>query len=135
MRLYIDGTLSSPQNCFLPDTLWFSSDENFDFEVNENTIRLDAINGESSIINEGNEFTCRWKGIDVCYIKDGEYTETEDITVKDLTDMINQKNMILINMESYYDTPVTVNITDLKLVRGEEQYVFDSDSIDKIEFF
>lgn len=131
MRAYIDGTLSTHQDCFLPDTLWFSSDEDFDFVVNEKTIRLDGLECESGI--ENNEFSCRWKGVEVCYIKDGEYTETEDITVKEIIDMIKEKNMVLINMEAYYDTSVNVKLTKLKLV-DDKECEFNTDSMCEIEF-
>lgn len=131
MRAYIDGTLSTHQDCFLPDALWFSSDEDFDFVVNEKTIRLDGLECESGI--ENNEFSCRWKGVEVCYIKDGEYTETEDITVKEIIDMIKEKNMVLINMEAYYDTSVNVKLTKLKLV-DDKECEFNTDSMCEIEF-
>lgn len=131
MRAYIDGTLSTHQDCFLPDTLWFSSDEDFDFVVNEKTIRLDGLECESGI--ENNEFSCRWKGVEVCYIKDGEHTETEDITVEEIINMIKEKNMVLINMEAYYDTSVNVKLTKLKLV-DEIECEFNTDSMCEIEF-
>lgn len=131
MRAYIGGTLSTNQDCFLPASLWFTSDEDFDFIVNEKTIRLDGLEIESSV--GINEFTCRWKGVEVCYIKDGEHTETEDITVEEIINMIKEKNMVLINMEAYYDTSVNVKLTKLKLV-DDKECEFNTDSMCEIEF-
>lgn len=141
MRAYIDGNLSRPNNepvldgdCFIPSTLWFANTEDdYDLEVSETCLRLDAQLTESGV--QDSEFSCRWKGIEICYINDdGVYIETEDFTLEDFVEIIKEKNMNLVNMEAYYDADVNVRLTSLLLVDKGMKYEFDVSNLDEIEF-
>ena len=141
MRAYIDGELSRPNDepvkngsCFIPDTLWFANEEDdYDLEISKTCLRLNAMIPESGV--HDSEFSCRWKGIEICYINDnGEYIETEDFTIKELLEIIKEKNMSLVNMEAYYDGDINVKLTHLLLVDREMEYEFDISNVDEIEF-
>jgi uncharacterized protein YacL (UPF0231 family) len=133
MRVYLDGKLSTKQETFLPAGLWFAT-ENCDdnTEVSEECLRLDGITCESSV--DGNEFSCRWKGTEIHYVKNGEEIETEDFTLEEFVSLITEKKMRLENMDAYYDDEVNVTITGLTIVEGDKEYEFDVSLADEIEF-
>lgn len=81
MRAYLDGTLSKEQEIFLPQDLWFSTEECYDNTiVSEDCICVSGLTCESK--TENKEFSCRWKGVVLTYINnDGKEIETEDFTV------------------------------------------------------
>lgn len=135
MRAYIDGKLSTRQSCFLPTNLWFAnSEEDFDFEVTENCIRLDGVYTEGGV-NEDDTFSCRWKGVELVCINDkGEYHITEDFTVDKFSKLIKEKNMRLVNMDAYFDTDVDVSTTKFKLVDHTGEFELDPSLIDEIGF-
>jgi hypothetical protein len=84
---------------------------------------------------EGNEFSCRWKGVELCHIdENGEHVETEEFSVKDFMGIIKEKNMRLVNMDAYCDEDTNVKITEFKLVDFDGEVDFDTNLIDDIEF-
>jgi len=133
LRIYIDGTLSTKQETFIPATLWFAT-ENCDdnTEVSEECLCLDSLLCESCV--DDLTFSARWKGVTLCYIKDGEEIDTEDFTLDFLVNIIKQKKMRLENMDAYYDDDVLVNITSLSIVDGDDEYRLDISLTDEIEF-
>lgn len=145
MRAYINGKLSAPNGeqlgkieSFLPAGLWFANpDEDFDFEVSDSCIRLDGLYTEGSVDEETKEFSCRWKGIELCHMDEIDgYLETEDFSIEDFTKIIEEKDMRLVNIDAYYDGDINVEITNLVLVDyyNDTRYEFDTNLIDKIEF-
>lgn len=147
MRAYIDGKVTrqdglplKDNHCFLPAGLWFNNpEEEFDWEITDNCIRLDGLSCESSVDKETNTFTCRWKGVELCYIDHiNGHTETEDFEIEKFKEIIEEKNMRLVNMDAYYDNySLNVEITNLVLIDNDENdtsYEFNTNLIDKIEF-
>ena len=134
MRVYISGKLSKPyQQSFLPAGLWFATEDNEDLEVSETCIRLDGHLIECAM--EGDEFSCRWKGVDLCFLdEDGTYIETESFTVKEFMDIIKDNNMRLINMDVYCNSDTDIEITNVKLIDMYSEFDLDEKLIDKIEF-
>ena len=133
MRIYLDGKLSTKQETFLPATLWFAT-ENCDdnTEISEECLCLDGLWCESSV--DDNEFSCRWKGVEIHYIENGEEIETEDFSLDKFVSLITEKKMRLENMDAYYDSDVFVTITGLSIVDGDNEYEFDVSLADEIEF-
>lgn len=143
MRVYIDGKIArkdgeklNDNQCFLPAGLWFCSPwEEFDYEITNGCIRLDGLECESVVDKETNIFTCRWKGVELCYIDPTNgHTETEDFEIEDFMTIVNDHNMRLVNMDAYYDGDLDVEITNLHIVDDDIEFNFDVNLIDKIEF-
>lgn len=141
MRAYINGKLTKPNResfpddfVFLPSGLWFAnSEEDFDFEITDNCMRLDGLYTESSVKN--NEFYCKWKGLELNYIDDVDgYTESQDFTIEDFANLVISKSMRLVNMDAYCDGNINVEITNFELVDSGDSFEFDTDLIDEIEF-
>ena len=133
MRIYLDGKLSTKQETFLPATLWFATDNCDDnTEVSEECLCLDGLFCESCV--EDNEFSCRWKGVEIHYDENGEEIETENFTLDKFISLITEKKMRLENMDAYYDSDVFVTITGLNIVDGDKEYDFDVSLADEIEF-
>lgn len=140
MRVYLGGKLSKHQSCFLPDTLWFSRDEDYDLEVSKNTIKLEGIECESSIYdkeeresNKFSSFTCRWKGATLSYInEEDKLEEQENFSIELFKNLI--EGMRLVNMEAFFDTNVNVQLTCLNLTNFHDiDFNFDDKLIDEIE--
>lgn len=143
MRIYIDGKISRKDGkklednfCFLPAGLWFcSTQEEFDWDITNDCIRLDGLSVESAVDKVTNIFTCRWKGVELCYIDPTNgHTETEDFEIEDFMTIVNDHNMRLVNMDAYYDGDLDVEITNLHIVDDDIEFNFDVNLIDKIEF-
>ena len=133
MRIYLDGKLSTKQETFLPATLWFATEDcDDDTYVSEECLCLDGLTCESCV--NGNEFSCRWKGVEIRYIENGKEIETEGFTLDKFISLITEKKMRLSNMEAYYDSDVNVTITGLSIVDGDDRYDFDVSLADEIEF-
>lgn len=133
MRIYIDGKLSTKQETFIPATLWFATEDCDDnTEVSEECLCLDGLSCESCV--EDNEFNCRWKGVEIRYYENGEEIETEDFSLEKFISLITEKKMRLENMDAYYDSSVNVTITGLSIVDGHQEYEFDINLADEIEF-
>ena len=134
MRAYICGKLSTNQNCFLPASLWFATpDCEYNIELSDKCIRIDGLEIESAV-NEC-EFSCRWKGVELCYINcDGEYIESEDFTVEQFKNILEEKNMSLANMDAYFDSSVNVTVTQFTLVDPESSLKLEFDDIEEMEF-
>lgn len=142
MRVYIDGKIArkdekklNDNQCFLPAGLWFCSPwEEFDYEITNGCIRLDGLECESAVDKETNIFTCRWKGVELCYIDPvNRHIETEDFEIEDFMTIVNDCNMRLVNMDAYYDGELDVVITSLHIVDDDIKFDFDTNLIDKIE--
>lgn len=137
MRVYINGVLSKPQKSFGIVDLWFSTEK-----CEENTeVSVDCIclSGnmwwESSVDDDGMQFSCRWKIVECDYIdNNGLLVETCDIGAKEFLDIIKRRGMRLVNASAIYDTDVDVKITEFLLVDGVSEERFDLDLIDDIEF-
>lgn len=137
MIAYIDGILSKKLDSFLPSSLWFATEDCEDNrEVSDTCIRLDGLHTEGNIWDD-KHFTCRWKGVEVCYFdNNGEYVETEEFTPEEFMETIKDINMRLVNMEVHTDTDVTVKITNFVLLEENKSLIeLDTDLIDKIEVF
>jgi hypothetical protein len=133
MRIYLDGKLSTKQETFIPATLWFATEDCDDNTiVSEECLCLDGLTCESSV--DGDEFSCRWKGVEIRYIENGEEIETEDFSLDKFVSLITEKKMRLENMDAYYDSDVNVTITGLSIVEGDKEYEFDVSLADEIEF-
>lgn len=134
MRAYLDGTLSKEQEIFLPQDLWFSTEECYDNTiVSEDCICVSGLTCESK--TENKEFSCRWKGVVLTYINnDGKEIETEDFTVDELLKMIKDKNMRLTNMSAFFDTDVEVILTRLLFVEKDKEIELDIKLVDEVEF-
>lgn len=134
MRAYLDGTLSKEQEIFLPQDLWFSTEEcNDNTIVSEDCICVSGLTCESK--TENKEFSCRWKGVVLTYINnDGKEIETEDFTVDELLEMIKDKNMRLTNMSAFFDTDVDVMLTKLVFVEKDKETELDIKLVDEVEF-
>ena len=132
MRVYIDGTISTKQETFIPATLWFATDDcDENTVISEDCICLEGIECESFV--EGNEFSCRWKGAELGMLdKDGNEIFTEDFTIKDLLNII--KKMRLANMSAFYDEPNITNITSLTFADANERHDFDLSLVDEVDF-
>lgn len=134
MRAYLDGTLSKEQEMFLPQDLWFSTEEcNDNTVVSEDCICISGLTCESK--TEDKEFSCRWKGVILTYVNDeGKEVETEDFTVDEFLKMIKDKNMRLTNMSAFFDTDVEVMLTSLVFVEKDKEIEFDISLVDEVEF-
>lgn len=134
MRAYLDGTLSKEQEIFLPQDLWFSTEEcNDNTVVSEDCICVSGLTCESE--TENKEFSCRWKGVVLTYINnDGKEIETEDFTVDEFLKMIKDKNMRLTNMSAFFDTDVDVMLTKLVFVEKDKETELDIKLVDEVEF-
>lgn len=134
MRAYIDGTLSTLQETFIPEDLWFATDDCDDNTiVSETCMCLSGLTCESSV--EENDFACRWKGVVLTYINEnGDEIETEDFTVKEFIQMIKDRNMKLVNASAYFDTNVNMKITELLLADNENKIELDVGEVEEIEF-
>lgn len=134
MRAYLDGTLSKEQEIFLPQDLWFSTEECYDNTiVSEDCICVSGLTCESK--TENKEFSCRWKGVVLTYINnEGKEIETEDFTVDELLKMIKDKNMRLTNMSAFFDTDVEVILTRLLFVEKDKEIELDIKLVDEVEF-
>lgn len=133
MRIYLDGKLSTKQETFLPEDLWFATEDCDDnTEVSEECLRLTGLCCESCV--DGYEFSVRWKGTEVHYVENGEEIETEDCSLEKFVSLITEKKMRLENMSAYYDSDVNVTITGLTIVEGNKEYKFDVSLADEIEF-
>lgn len=134
MRAYLDGTLSKEQEIFLPQDLWFSTEEcNDNTIVSEDCICVSGLTCESK--TENKEFSCRWKGVVLTYINnDGREIETEDFTVDEFLKMIKDKNMRLTNMSAFFDTDVDVMLTKLVFVEKDKETELDIKLVDEVEF-
>lgn len=134
MKAYIDGVLSTAQETFIPEDLWFATNDCEDNTiVSKDCLCLSGLTCESSVENK--EFSCRWKGVEIRYINsNNQEIETEDFTVEEFLQMIQDKNMRLVNMSAFFDTNVDVTITQFTLVENEKEYIVDCNLIDTIEF-
>ena len=112
MRLYMNGTTSRvipKDDAFILSQLHFSNDNCDDDTIySDDCMILEGLECETS--HEGNEFSCRWKGITL------QQDEEETLTVKDVIDTIVDKNMKVTNLSGYVDGDVDVVITDIVLV-------------------
>ena len=95
MRAYLNGTLSVNQETFIPQDLWFSTEECNDNTVgSDNCICVSGLTCESK--TEDKEFSCRWKGVLLTYVNaEGKEIETEDFTVDEFLKIIKDKKMRL----------------------------------------
>lgn len=133
MRAYLDGTLSTNQKIFIPEDLWFANEHCDDNTVvSEDCLSLSGLTCESSIKDKG--FSCRWKGVLLTYLKDGEEVETEDFTIKEFIQILKNRRMKLVNASAYFDTDVNMRITSLSFVDNEGEVNFDVDNVEEIEF-
>ena len=133
MRAYIDGVLSTTQETFIPEDLWFATNDCEDNTiVSKDCLCLSGLTCESSVENK--EFSCRWKGVEIRYINsDNQEIETEDFSVEEFLQTIQEKNMRLVNMSAFFDTNVNTTITEFLLVDNESEVRFDIALIDTIE--
>ena len=131
MRIYINGTLSKEQNTFLPEDLWFATSNcEDDTIVSSDCLCLEGELCESQV--EGKTFSCRWKGVSLLHVENGEEIETSDFSVKEFM-KLTQK-MRLKNMSAYFDSDTDVHLTEVKLVDAYDEVCFPVERIDDIEF-
>lgn len=136
MRAYIDGVLSSPQDTFIPEDLWFAGINCTDnTTVSVDCVCLSGMICESTLNKDKDKFSCRWKGVMFTYIdEDGKEIETEDFTVKEFVEFIKERKMKLSNASAYFDTDVEVRFTSIKLVDDESNAELDLKDTEDIEF-
>lgn len=134
MRAYLNGTLSNKQETFIPQDLWFSTEDCDDNTiVSEDCICLSGLTCESKV--EDKEFSCRWKGVLLTYADErGNEVETEDFAIKEFIQILQEKRMKLVNASAYFDTDVNMKITELILVDANSEIVFDVSEVEEIEF-
>ena len=134
MRAYLNGTLSVYQETFIPQDLWFSTEEcNDNTVVSEDCICVSELTCESK--TEDKEFSCRWKGVILTYVNyEGKEVETEDFTVDELLTIIKDKNMRLTNISAFFDTDVEVMLTKIIFVEKDKETELDIKLVDEVEF-
>lgn len=133
MRLYIDGKMSVEQECFLPETLWFATDDSEDtIGVTEACVCLEAHEFKSK--TEGLSFSCRWKGVTFCREEDGAYTESDDFSVEEFLQYITERKMRLRNMSAYYDQAVDITVESVVIIDSKGRYTLEPGLFDVIEF-
>lgn len=140
MRIYLNGTLSNYQSTFLIEDIFLipkDSDVDNDDIASYDCIKLSGLEIDSSINSETNEFSCRWKGVELSNEK--EYGE--DFTKEDLLNIIRERNLIVGKAAAYYDTDVNCKIDSFMVLDGDwgtETYLekeFGEDFIkEEIEF-
>lgn len=140
MRIYLNGTLSNYQSTFLIEDIFLipkDSDVDNDDIASYDCIKLSGLEIDSSINSETNEFSCRWKGVELSNEK--EYGE--DFTKEDLLNIIRERNLIVCKAAAYYDTDVNCKIDSFMVLDGDwgtETYLekeFGEDFIkEEIEF-
>lgn len=114
MRIYIEGTLSTPQECFLPCDLFFANENVEENDTpSKDCVMLTGMWCESAI--DGTNFSCRWKG--VAMEDDVDYGE--DFTKQDFLDRVKERNLTLANMSANFDTNVDVKVTSIMILDGE----------------
>lgn len=133
MRAYLNGRLSCHQETFIPQDLWFSTEECSDNTVvSDDCICVSGLTCESK--TEDKEFSCRWKGVILTYVNNkGKEIETEEFTVDEFLKMIKDKNMRLTNMSAFFDTDVDVMLTELLFVEKDKETEFDIKLVDEVE--
>lgn len=134
MRAYLNGTLSVYQETFIPQDLWFSTEEcNDNTVVSEDCICVSGLTCESK--TEDKEFSCRWKGVILTYVNnEGKEVETEDFTADELLTIIKDKNMRLTNISAFFDTDVEVMLTKIIFVEMDKETELDIKLVDEVEF-
>ena len=134
MRIFMDGTLSEKQGCFLPCELWFATEDCEDNTiVSEDCLCLSGHECESSV--DGTKFSCRWKGVSLIYVNDdGEEIDTEDFTYEEFINILKERNMTLQNMSANFDTDVDATITELMVCDADGDHDFDVSDAETIEF-
>lgn len=134
MRAYLNGTLSVYQETFIPQDLWFSTEEcNDNTVVSEDCICVSGLTCESK--TEDKEFSCRWKGVVLTHINnEGKEVETEDFTIDELLTIIKDKNMRLTNISAFFDTDVEVMLTKIIFVEKDKETELDIKLVDEVEF-
>ena len=122
MRAYINGRLSESQSCFLPDTLWFSSDD-----ADDNTcvsFECCCLIGHTIEGAAGASFSTRWKGVSFSHLtEEGDLIETEEFSISEFLSYINERKFRLTNMDAYLDKDTSVYVEELILVDSAERYV------------
>lgn len=137
MRIYMHGTLSTPQETFIPETLFFANKDVDDNTIPaENCICLECIECECSV--KGLEWSSRWKGVTL--ISDVDYDEDYDLH-ENVIKPIRENNLMLSNMDAFFDTDVNVKVDSIMILDGDwgsEIYLEDMFGIDflseEIEF-
>lgn len=137
MRIYMHGTLSNPQETFIPETLFLANKDVDDNTIPaENCICLEGIECECSV--KGLEWSSRWKGITL--ESDTDYDEDFDLH-KNVIKPIRENNLMLSNMDAFFDTDVNVKVDSIMILDGDwgsEIYLEDMFGIDflseEIEF-
>lgn len=134
MRAYLDGSLSTYQETFIPQDLWFSTEKcNDNTIVSDDCICVSGLTCESK--TEDNEFSCRWKGVVLTYVNnEGKEVETEDFTADELLTIIKDKNMRLTNISAFFDTDVEVMLTKIVFVEKDKETELDMKIVDEVEF-
>lgn len=132
MRIYIEGTLSTPQECFLPEELFFANENVEENDIPaKDCIRLSGLEIESGV--KGNTFSCRWKGVTM----EDELNHEEDFSKQDFLDRVKEGGLTLVNMAAYFDTDVNVKVTSIMILDGDwgtETYLDEELFCKPIEF-
>ena len=130
MKVYIEGKLSADMDTFIPEELWFSTEDCEDNTVvSESCFCLSGEYCESSV-HDDITFSCRWKGAELSYIKDGKRIDTEDFKIDDVFKMMEEKNMRITNISAYYDDTVYVQLTNISIEDGNISKEFDMELVD-----
>lgn len=114
MRVYITGTMTVPQETFLPTALYFANENADDALVpSKDSICLEGISTESK--TEGNEFNCRWKGVTMT----DEEEHNENFTKQEFIDRLKERKLTMDSMDAYMDADTKVKVTSVTILDGE----------------
>lgn len=117
MRLYANGKVSNGEESeFVLSDLCFATDSCNDPTIpDEDCLILSGQTCKGSV--EGNNWDCRWKGIDVLYGDGIEYSASE------VLEIIKAKNMRLRNCEGYIEFvgEADIKVDSVKLVDNESE--------------
>lgn len=137
MKLYFEGIISSNDQSFMPTVLWFArpDDDDFDFCVSQDRIALEGEFIECGV--KDGEFSGRWKGVDLVYLKelDGEFIfeDTDKFTLDEFAKMIKDKGLHLVSLDGYFSENADVKFTEISILDGNDWYRLDEELIDEIE--
>lgn len=114
MRIYMNGTLSKKQECFLPSAIYLANDKADDNDIaSENCIQLEGLECECS--HEGLEWSVRWKGVTLANEKEFD----EDFTKEQVLALIKERNLKLANMDAYISNEAEVTVESISILDGE----------------
>lgn len=116
MKIYLEGVLSTPQEDFYLDRLFFGDSESEDYETDFVSEKCLSLEGDCvDIFCKGNTFSARWKGVTTSVFKDGAVKQLYDgeISILEIIELLKNKKMV--NGEACFSEDVECRITSLTI--------------------